>query len=451
MTSSAPERTTCPIDLLVLPRWLLPLTESGPALLEQHGLALAGNRIVAVDHATQLQSLYPEARVLRLEHHVLLPGLVNAHGHSPMALLRGFADDLPLYPWLEQKLWPTAARWLSEDYVTDGARLAIAEMLLSGTTCFTDMYFFPEQIARVAEECGIRAQLASPVFDFATVWAGSAEECIAKGTRLHDTTRDSELISVSFGPHAPYTVSDEPLRTIAMLAEELDTGIHIHLHENAREIQDAMLQSGMRPLTRLKQLDLLGPRLQCVHMTQLQDSEIDLLAQQGVHVVHCPASNLKLASGFCRTADLLAAGVNVAIGTDGCASNNSLDLFRELRLATLIAKGHSGNAAALPALQALRMATLHGARALGMDDRIGTLEAGKLADLIAVDLDHANTQPVYDPASTLVYSANSRQVSHVWVNGQLLVEQGRLTRLHLPPLLQRAQQWAARIQESPSS
>jgi 5-methylthioadenosine/S-adenosylhomocysteine deaminase len=446
MENTAPPLPGLPVDTLIHPQWLLTMTGSVGALTG-HSLALAGNRIAVIGPTASLTAQYPAARSFTLDNHLVLPGLINAHGHSPMCLLRGFADDLPLQPWLEQKIWPTEARWVNEEFVTDGARLAIAEMLLSGTTCFSDMYFFPEQIARVVLDTGIRAQLASPVLDFPTMWAGSAEEYIAKGARLHDDYRNSELVRVAFGPHAPYTVSDAPLQKIAMLAEELDIGIHLHLHENAREIRDAMQASGLRPLSRLKQLDLLGPRLQCAHMTQLLDEEIAVLAQQGVHVVHCPASNLKLASGFCRVGDLMEAGVNVALGTDGSASNNDLDMFRELRLAALLEKGRSGNASALPAYTALQMATVNGARLLGMEDQLGTLASGRLADLIAVDLAHPNTQPVYDPVSTLVYSANSRQVSHVWVNGQLLVEEGRLTRINYQQVLQTAQRWSKRIRE----
>jgi 5-methylthioadenosine/S-adenosylhomocysteine deaminase len=283
------------------------------------------------------------------------------------------------------------------------------------------------------------------VFDFPTAWARDADDYINKATRLHDQYRNSELLDIAFGPHAPYTVSDAPLRKVAFLADELDVSIHIHLHENAQEIQDALRITGQRPLARLKQLDLLTPRLQCVHMTQVEDAEIVLLAAHGVHVVHCPSSNLKLASGFCRTRDLLAAGVNVALGTDGSASNNRLDMFGELRLGALLAKGISGDARAIPALTALQMATLHGARALGIDEHTGSLENGKLADLIAVDLDHPNTQPVYDPVSTLAYSAQASQVSHVWVHGQLLVADGELTRMDRKQITANALRWAQQI------
>lgn len=416
-------------------------------VLEHYSLAITGDHIAAIGPRAELQQRYLAAREIELESHVLLPGLVNAHGHAPMSLLRGFADDLPLQPWLEQKIWPAESRWVSEDFVAAGARLAIAEMLLSGTTTFSDMYYFPDQMAKVASAAGIRVQLACPVLDFPTVWARDAEDYIAKATRLHDEYRNSERIRVAFGPHAPYTVSDAPLLKIAMLAEELDIGIHMHIHENAREISDAIQHTGMRPLTRLKQLDLLGPRLQAIHLTQLTPDEIELLAKLGVNAVHCPASNLKLASGFCPVTELLQAGVNVGLGTDGCASNNNLDMFSEMRLAALLEKGRTGDAGALPAWQALQMATINGARVLGIDERTGSLETGKLADVIAVDLGAQTTQPVYDPVSALVYSCSSTQVTHSWIHGQLVMENRQLTRMHSGDIQLEAREWGKRIAE----
>ncbi|HHX81821.1 MAG TPA: TRZ/ATZ family hydrolase [Pseudomonadaceae bacterium] len=433
-----------PADLIIRARWVVPLDDAS-AVLEHHAVVIKGESIVAIGPQADITQAWTAERALQLDSHVLLPGLINAHTHSPMSLLRGFADDLPLQPWLEENIWPTEARWMSEPLVRAGARLGVAEMLLSGTTCFSDMYFFPDCIAQVAEETGMRAQLASPVLDFPSAWAANAEEYISKATRLRDQYRHHERIRICFGPHAPYTVGDAPLQKIAMLAEELDIGIHMHIHENPQEISDAMRQSGMRPLSRLKQLDLLGPRLQGVHLTQLNADEIALLAEAGVHAVHCPASNMKLASGFCPLPALLAAGVNVALGTDSAASNNNLDMFTEMRLTALMQKGLAANASAAPALQVLKMATIGGARALGLDDRIGSLEVGKLADIIAVDLNEVHTQPVYDPISTLVYSAHSSQVTHSWIHGTAVVEERRLLRLNIPEVLAEASAWADQI------
>lgn len=431
-------------DSLLHARWVLPM-QPGAGVLEHQTLVITDGRIVEMGPTAEMTGRYMAGREYFLDSHAVMPGLINAHGHTPMALLRGFADDLPLRPWLEQKIWPTEARWLGEGYVAAGARLAIAEMLLAGTTTFADMYFFADVVAAAVDETGIRAQLASPVFDFPTLWAGSADEYIDKATRLLDHYRHHDRITIAFGPHAPYTVSDDPLRKIAMLAEELDIGIHMHVHENAEEVSEAVQRNHFRPLRRLKQLDVLGPRLQCVHMTQLLDDEIQLLADLGASVIHCPASNLKLASGICRVADLLKMGVNVAIGTDSCSSNNSLDMLSELRLAALLAKGSTSDASVVPAMQALELATINGARALGIADRTGSLEAGKIADIIAINLKHPRTQPVYDVASTLAYSAAASQVSHVWVNGQLLISDHQLVEMDLEQVLEEARRWGAGI------
>jgi 5-methylthioadenosine/S-adenosylhomocysteine deaminase len=436
-----------PADLFITATWLVPMHERGK-ILKHHGLVVTDGRIVAIGPASELVAQYQATSSTHLDNHVLLPGLVNAHGHAAMTLLRGYADDLPLQTWLTEKIWPAESRWVGEDFVRDGSELAIAEMLLGGTTCFSDMYFFPEQVAEAASNAGIRACLNTPVLDFPTAWARDANEYIDKGTRLHDACRDLERITVSFGPHAPYTVSDEPLLKIAMYAEELDLGIHMHVHENPREIEDAMQHHGMRPLTRLKQLDLIGPRLQCVHMTQLNDEEIALIASHNASVVHCPSSNMKLASGICRVPDLLDAGVCVALGTDGAASNNNLDMFLEMRLAAFLGKTGRADAGALPAWDVLCMATRNGAKLLGMEHDIGTLEPGKLADMIAVDLDAPNTLPVYDPVSALVYSASSAQVTQVWVQGQQLVSNRQLVRLNQASLMKKAAEWAAKINRS---
>ncbi|HWK55061.1 MAG TPA: TRZ/ATZ family hydrolase [Hyphomicrobiales bacterium] len=443
MSSTSPLSPSA--DCLIHARWVLPMNHPGRCL-EHHSLALAGSRIVAIGPTAEIQARYPQPRQqLHLDSHVVLPGLINAHTHSPMNLLRGFADDLPLQAWLERAIWPAENRIMGEAYAAEGTRLAIAEMLLGGVTCFTDMYFFAEDSARVADECGIRAHFASPVFDSATAWGANADDYLDKATRLHDRYRHHERISALFGPHAPYTVSDAPLRRIAMLAEELDVGIHIHLHENAGEITQAMASHGLRPLQRLRQLDLLSPRLQAVHMTQLAPADLPLLAEHRVNVVHCPASNMKLASGICPVPALLEHGVNVALGTDGSASNNNLDMFEEMKLACLLAKTATGDAAALNAWQALAMATRNGAAMLGLEQELGTLETGKRADIIAVNLDAPNTLPVYDPASTLVYSADPSQVSHVWVDGQLLVQERRLTRMNLDDCLENARRWGQDI------
>lgn len=441
-TGSLSERLEA--DYLIHPEWLVPMTETG-LVLTGHSLAVKGNRIVAVGLTESVSMQCHAKHEFTLPRQVLIPGLVNAHGHSPMSLFRGFADDMPLQPWLEEKIWPAESQWVSEEFVRDGARLAIAEMLRSGTTAFTDMYFFPNEVAKAALEANIRVQLAAPVLDFPTVWAQDADEYIRKTTDLNDRYKNNDHVQVAFGPHAPYTVSDAPLRHISVLANELDIPIHIHVHENAEEIAQAVGSSGIRPLQRLNELGLLSQLLQCVHATQLEDDEIELLANAGVTVVHCPASNASLASGQCRTQDILAAGINLCLGTDSAASNNELNMINEMRLAALFGKATAGNAGAMSAWDVLTMATVNGARAMGREDSLGTLEAGKLADMVAVDLDRLNTLPIFDPVSTLVYSAQANQVSHVWVDGKLNVENGELTTIDTGELLATASRWADKI------
>lgn len=431
-------------DFLIHPEWLVPMSKKGLVLTGQ-SLAILHNKIIAVGDTENLKKQYSPRQDVTLDNHVLIPGLINAHGHTPMSLFRGFADDMALRPWLEEKIWPAEGQWVSEEFVRDGATLAIAEMLRSGTTAFTDMYFFPDEVAKVALKSNIRAMLAAPVLDFPTVWAQDADEYIRKTTELNDRYKNNNHIEVAFGPHAPYTVSDEPLRHISTLANELDIPIHIHIHENAHEVEESIKNFGLRPLERLNQLGLLSQLLQCVHVTQLDNNEIELLADAGVSIVHCPASNSNLASGMCRTQDILDAGINLCLGTDSAASNNELNMINEMRMAALQGKNTANDAAATSAWDVLAMATINGARALGKEDSLGTLETGKLADCVAIDLAHLNSQPVYDPVSTLVYSVQAHQVSHVWVDGKLNVENGQLTVLDPDEIIATAKKWAQKI------
>lgn len=434
-------------DLLIHAAWIIPATDD-QSVLEGHAIAVQDERIVAILPSVECAGRINAAREIHLDEHVLIPGMVNAHGHAAMSLLRGIADDLPLMTWLQEYIWPLEGKWVSEEFVYHGTQLAIAEMLRGGTTCFADMYFFPEASAKAATEAGIRVQLAAPVIDFPTPWAADAEEGIAKTTVLHDNWRNSELVSTAFGPHAPYSVSDEPLRKIAVLAEKLDIPVHMHVHETAFEVDEAVKHSGIRPMRRLYDLGLLSPRLLCVHATQIDDEDLALLKETAAHVIHCPESNLKLASGFCPVAHLLDNGVNVALGTDGAASNNDLDMFSEMRTAALLAKACANDAAAVPAHKALQMATIHGARAMGLDHLIGTLEVDKRADIAAVRLDSLNSLPLYNPVSQLVYSSQSNQVSHVWINGKLVLNNGELTTLNVRTIRDQTLIWQNRLMQS---
>ncbi|HRE55088.1 MAG TPA: TRZ/ATZ family hydrolase [Candidatus Competibacter sp.] len=432
------------IDTLINARWIVPV-EPENRVLEHHALAILDGRILALMPREEAAARYLPELALDLDRHVLMPGLINAHTHASMTLLRGLADDLPLMTWLQQHIWPVETRWAGADFVRDGALLAMAEMLRGGTTCFNDMYMFPDVVAAVARACGIRACVGLIAFDFPTAYARTMDEYLAKGLQLHDALRSDPLIHTAFAPHAPYTVSEPALARIGQLAEELKIPIHIHVHETAAEVARFEAEHGCRPLARLEQVGLLTPRLVAVHMTQLEADEIERLAHAGAHVVHCPESNLKLASGFCPTARLDAAGVNVAIGTDGAASNNDLDLFGELRTAALLGKGVAGDATVLPAARVLRMATLNGARALGLDAETGSLEPGKSADVIAVDLEQPETEPIYHPISQLVYATGRHQVTDVWVAGRRLLAERRLTTLDCAELIQRARDWRDKI------
>lgn len=437
-----------PLDLLLLPTWLVPVEPAG-VVLREHGLGIRDGRIALI--APRADALkHPAKEVRELPGHLLTPGLVNAHGHAAMTLFRGLADDLPLMSWLQDHIWPAEAKWVDEGFVRDGTELAIAEQLKGGITCFSDMYFFPEVASELVHASGIRAQLTIPVLDFPTPGARDADEALRKGLKLFDELKLHPRIKIAFGPHAPYSVSDDKLENVRMLAEELDAGIHMHVHETAFEMQQSLEMHGVRPLQRLANLGLLGPRFQAVHMTQISDEDIALLVESNSSVIHCPESNLKLASGFCPVEKLWQAGVNVAIGTDGAASNNDLDLLGETRTAALLAKAVAGSATALDAHSALRMATLNGARALGLDADTGSLELGKLADLVAFDLSGLAQQPVYDPVSQLIYAGSRSCVQHLWVGGKQLLDQGRLSRLDEDRIIANARAWGARIADQHS-
>ncbi|MEM0954367.1 MAG: TRZ/ATZ family hydrolase [Pseudomonadota bacterium] len=434
------------VDTLIKPQCIVPVVPRGE-VLSDHVLAISDGRISGIFPAADAASI-EAAEVVELSGHAIFPGLVNCHGHAAMTLLRGFADDLALMPWLEQHIWPAEGAHVSPEFVADGSDLAMAELIRSGTTCFADMYFFPNVVAERAQLAGLRCQLSFPVFDFPSAWGKDADDYISKGLALRDDLKHSSLVNVVFGPHAPYTVNADALAKIAMLANELDLPIHIHLHETQGEVDDSVKLYGERPLERLAGLGLIGPRTQCVHMTALNQDDIALLATVGAHVVHCPESNMKLASGRCPVVELQAAGVNVALGTDSAASNNDLSMSGEMRSAALLAKLGEGDASALNAAAVLEMATINGAIAMGLQDDIGSLEVGKSADIIAVDFSQPETQPLYSPVSQLVYAAQASQVTHSWVAGRMLLCERQLTTLSLESTLARAAHWRNTIATS---
>ena len=431
------------VDLLLIPRWLIPVAPAG--VLLNHALAVKNGCIVEICPVAEARTRFAPRETLDLPDHALIPGLINLHTHAAMSLMRGFGDDMPLMDWLTQKIWPTEQKQVSAGFVRDGALLACAEMLASGTTCFNDMYFYPGATADAALDVGLRASLGMIVMDFPTTYASDAEDYLAKGLAVRDKYKGEDLLSFTFAPHAPYTVSDESLKQISVLSEQLNVQVHIHLHETRQEIADSEARYSIRPLERLANLGLLSPQLIAVHNVHCMDAEIDTLAKHGCHIAHCPSSNLKLASGIPPVKKWLDAGINIGIGTDGAASNNRLDMFAEMRLAALLAKGASGDPATLPAARALEAATLGGARALGLDALTGSLKPGKWADMVSVNLSALNTQPVFDPISHLVYAAGREHVSHVWVSGKLKYSEGRLASINLPDLKARLAYWSDKL------
>lgn len=433
-----------PCDLLIEAGWVVPVQPHG-VVLSDHAVAISKGEIVALGPRDELRQRFRASTVVSRPNAVLLPGLVNAHCHNPMTLLRGVADDLPLMTWLQQHIWPIEGQVIGPAFVADGIELAVAEMLRGGTTCANENYFFPDVQAATYARLGFRALVGLPVIDFPTAWASSQAEYFDKAQEVHDNWLKHSLIDTCFAPHAPYTVNDAAFERIRMLSDQLDVPVHCHIHETAHEVEESQKVNGMRQLARLDRLGLVNDRLIAVHMTQLNAAEIALCTERGVSVAHCPESNLKLASGFCPIKKLQDAGVNLALGTDGCASNNDLDMFGEMRTAALLAKGVSGDASALDAPSALRMATLGGAKALGMAERIGSIEIGKRADLICVALDALETQPLYHVISQLVYATGRQQVSDVWIDGVAKLSQRVLLDIDSETVLAKTREWQQRI------
>ena len=431
-------------DLVLSPRLLLPVAPRNE-VLEGMSVAIRGGAIVGLGNRREVLERNPAAPHLRLGHHALLPGLVNAHGHLAMTLLRGLGESESLNDWLNKTIWPLEARWMDEDFVHDGTRLAIAEMVATGTTTASDMYYFPETAASACRDAGFRLQAAFPLIEMANAYSADFDECLTKGLALHDRFRDEGLVTTCFGPHSAYTVDPRRLRRVAVLADEIDADVHIHLHETAAEVAGARAAQGRTWIHVLDEIGLLTERLQAIHMTAVTDAEIGLAAERGVRIVHCPHSNMKLASGICPVTKFLAAGATVGLGTDGAASNNGLDMFAEARLAALLAKTSDADPTALPARDILAMATQGGARAIGLDAQIGSIEVGKRADLVAVDLDHPAMQPVNDPHAALVHSDAGARVTHTFIDGQCVYEDGTWKTLDIDEVLAKAAQWRSRL------
>lgn len=417
-------------------RWVLPMSP-GSDLLNEHALVMSGERIAAVLPWAQAEARYPDALLVELPDHVLIPGLINGHTHSAMSLLRGVVDDVPLKVWLNKHIWPLERRWVSEDWTYQGSLLSAAEALRGGVTYLNDMYFYPAAMARAAIDSGIRAGVSINVIDFPTGYAANADEYIARGLEAYEQFKGQPSLDWTSAPHAPYTVSDETFVQLRELALKHGMKMHCHIHETQAEVDDSLKQYGIRPLERLNRLGLLNEQMLAVHMVHLSAAEIEMLSRQGVHLVHNPNSNLKLASGICPVSALEAAGVNVILGSDGAASNNRQDMLGEIRAAALLAKGSSGDPTCVSARSALEMATIRAARAIGRGDDLGSLEVGKFADVVAVSLASLECRPVYNPMAQLVYVAGREHVSDVWVGGRQVLKGRELTTIDQGALLDR--------------
>ena len=435
-------------DTLIVPRWCVPV-EPSDVVLEDHAVAVTDGRITDILPLEKARAEFQPSVIVERPDHVLIPGLINAHTHAAMTLFRGLADDMPLESWLHEGIWPAERRWVSAEMVRDGTELAIAEMLRGGITCFSDQYFYPEIVAEAALDLSMRAVVATPVVDFPTGWAQDAEEYLQKAADLvHDPYADHPLIATAFAPHSTFALSDESFASLRVLADQLDVRVQIHLHETAAEVDISLRQTGKRPYERLVDAGLVNRSLLAVHAVHMNDDEIARFAEAGVSLAHCPNSNLKLASGIAPIAKYRDAGLNVALGTDGAASNNMLDMFSEMRTAALLAKATASDASAVTAGDALYMATMGGARALGIEQLTGSIETGKWADLTCVNLGTLNSQPIYDVVSQLVYATRADQVADVWVAGRRQLDNGQFTQIDTDSLLTRGNEWRDRIADT---
>lgn len=433
------------VQTLIHGKYVIPIN-SEEMTLHNTSIAIQDGRILDVLTKDIAEKNYSSEKTFNYDHHIIVPGLINTHSHAAMSLFRGIANDLPLMDWLQNHIWPAEQKWVDDQFVEVGTKLAIAEMLRGGITCFNDMYFFAESSAKAAADAGIRAQIGMILLDFPTQYAKSPDEYFSKGLDLFDQYKSHPLVKCAFAPHAPYTVSNAPLERVGILANELELPVHTHLHETRDEIEKSIVKYQMRPIERLHTLGLINRNLIAVHMTHLEEKEIDLLAETKANVVHCPQSNLKLASGFCPVQKLIENEINVSLGTDSCASNDYLDIFSEMHIAALLAKGVSNNAAAFPAHDVLRSVTINAAKALGLDNEIGSIEIGKSADLTIIDIQSLEAQPLYDPIGHTVYATQRNQVSDVWIAGKHILQERKLKTLNEEEILSKTEEWNKTIQ-----
>jgi len=416
-------------------------------LLSDYAIVIENDKVIDLVPENKVFDEYESNNTYQLTDHIVIPGLINAHAHAAMSLFKGFADDLPLQDWLNNHIWPAEKEFVNSSFVKDGSILAMSEMIKSGVTTFNDMYFFPDATAEAVKELGVRSNIGLVVLDFPTNYATDPEDYLLKGFEFRDKWRNEELITTSIAPHAPYSVSNEAFTLINTYSEELSINIHTHLHETQWEIEDSIAKYGMTPVQRLNNLGIIGPSLMAAHCVHLNEQDMATLAKNRVSIIHNPSSNMKLGSGIADIAKMLKQNLNVSLGTDSSASNNRLDIMEEMRLAALLIKGTTKSPELISAKEAIKMATINGAKALGLDSIIGSIEKNKKADLVAIDLSTIENQPIYNPLATLVYSSSRSDVSYVWIDGKIKLKDKKLVTIDEQVIIQLAKKWQRKLKK----
>lgn len=432
------------VDTIIHAKWIYTGEIHSP-ILENHAVIIHEGKILDIVHTNNLKNTYASSKIQHFPKHIITPGLINAHTHIGMNYFRGLSDDRALMEWLTQYIFPAEKKWLSHDLVYDASLFAIAEMIRSGTTCFNDMFYFPLATAQAVEQSGIRAFMGMHFIDFPTNWTATLDETIDRCLEFYQQYKHHPHITPTLAPHAPYTISDETFLRVKDLSEKYHLKINLHLHETQDEIKQSLETYHCRPTQRLEKLGLLSPQLMAIHSVHLNHEDLELYQKYGVQMIHCPESNMKLASGIAPIIPCKQLGINVALGTDSVASNNDLDMFGEMRSAALLAKVSTLDPTSLNAAEAFEMATLNGAKVLGAEQKIGTLTQGKAADFIAIQLDNLETLPVYHPIAQIIYAASRHQVTDLWVSGNQLMKNRSLITLDEESIAEKARYWGNKI------
>lgn len=433
-----------PVDCILCGDYILTMNENMDIILNG-AIVISGNKIIDLGSKEVILEKYRSEKILDGSNRVLLPGFINTHTHAAMVYFRGLADDLPLKEWLEGHIWPAENHWLSPEFISDAIELACLEMLKAGITTYNDMYFFGSSAALSTKNIGMRAVLGAGILDFPTASAKNADEYLLKAEDFSRQWLGDELIIPSIAPHAIYTCSAETFKKAKSLAEELGLLLHIHLSETEWEVKESLLRFGKRPVEYLNEIGFLDRNVLAAHCVWLDDKEINILSDKGVGVSHCIESNLKLSSGIAPVFKMINSNVKVSFGTDSAASNNDLNILSEMSTAAKVHKAINNNPTALDAKTILKMATIWASDALGLSDKIGSLEKGKLADIISINLRKPHLTPIFDLYSHIVYAAQASDVDLVMVNGRLVINDGKLLTTDSDRILEKANEWGKKI------